>query len=174
VIGCDIDPKMTADARAEAAEQGAAIRYTMADAEHLPFRDESFDIVTIVTVLAFVARPDRAVREIARVLKPGGELVYRRSGQVEPVGGLPSRSGLAGSCPDVAIGAVQSGRRTLRARERGQASGRACVRRDLLSSVAPHRALHGACGLTAWRADRLRCRVPGRAGDQNMSGKVLS
>jgi len=44
-------------------------------AEGLPFRDRSFDIVTLITVLAFVPEPALAVREIARVLRTDGRLV---------------------------------------------------------------------------------------------------
>jgi ubiquinone/menaquinone biosynthesis C-methylase UbiE len=75
VVGCDIDPRMIARARARAASQGAVIDHTIADAERLPFPSERFDLVTIVTVLAFVPQPERALREIARVLRPGGQLV---------------------------------------------------------------------------------------------------
>jgi SAM-dependent methyltransferase len=75
VAGCDIDPKMIMRARARTAQQDAAIAYAIADAQRLPFRSESFDIVTIVTVLAFLSRPECALAEIARVLRPGGRLV---------------------------------------------------------------------------------------------------
>jgi ubiquinone/menaquinone biosynthesis C-methylase UbiE len=75
VVGCDIDPQMIARAGAQAIRDQAAIDYIIANAECLPFRDESFDVVSIITVLAFVPNPDLAIREIARVLKPGGRLV---------------------------------------------------------------------------------------------------
>jgi ubiquinone/menaquinone biosynthesis C-methylase UbiE len=75
VVGCDIDPRMIARADAQSARHGAAIACAVARAECLPFRAAIFDIVTIVTVLAFVPQPDRAVRELARVLRPGGRLV---------------------------------------------------------------------------------------------------
>lgn len=45
------------------------------DAEQLPFDDESFDTVLCVNVLHLVESPIRAMREMARVLKPGGHLV---------------------------------------------------------------------------------------------------
>ena len=75
VVGYDADPRMIARAAARAAEHGATIGYAVGRAENLPFRDRSFDLVTAITVLAFVPEPAAAVGEIARVLKPGGRLV---------------------------------------------------------------------------------------------------
>lgn len=81
VAGCDADPRMVARAGAAARRTEADITYAVARAEQLPFRDESFDLVTIITVLAFVPEPERALREIARVLKPGGRLVIGELGK---------------------------------------------------------------------------------------------
>lgn len=75
VIGCDPDPRMIARAAAEAARQQAEIGYVIAAAEQLPFCDHSFDIVSLITVLAFVPEPGLALGETARVLRPGGRLV---------------------------------------------------------------------------------------------------
>ena len=47
----------------------------VASALALPFPDNSFDVVTCITVLTFVADPAAAIREMARVLRPGGRLV---------------------------------------------------------------------------------------------------
>jgi ubiquinone/menaquinone biosynthesis C-methylase UbiE len=75
VVGCDIDPRMIARAKAQAAKYKAAIGYAVARAERLSFPDLSFDLVTLITVLAFLPEPDFAVREVARILKPGGSVV---------------------------------------------------------------------------------------------------
>jgi ubiquinone/menaquinone biosynthesis C-methylase UbiE len=47
-----------------------------APAENLPFEDSSFDTVTLVYVLCTVPDPGAALREIARVLKAGGRLLF--------------------------------------------------------------------------------------------------
>ncbi|GAA1286248.1 demethylmenaquinone methyltransferase [Pseudonocardia aurantiaca] len=52
-----------------------------ADALHLPFRDRSFDAVTISFGLRNVADPDVALAELARVTRPGGRLVVCEFGR---------------------------------------------------------------------------------------------
>ena len=47
----------------------------VADVQHLPVRDDSLDWVVCLEMLQYVASPDTAVREIARVLRPGGATV---------------------------------------------------------------------------------------------------
>jgi ubiquinone/menaquinone biosynthesis C-methylase UbiE len=47
-----------------------------AAAEALPFEDHSFDTVVSTLVLCTVADPGRAIEEIARVLRPGGRLLF--------------------------------------------------------------------------------------------------
>jgi ubiquinone/menaquinone biosynthesis C-methylase UbiE len=81
VVGCDTDPRMIARAVAEAVRHQAAIDYLLADAQRLPFHDRSFDVVSIVTVLAFVPEADLALGEIARVLRPGGRLILADLGK---------------------------------------------------------------------------------------------
>jgi len=48
---------------------------TQGDAQELPYEDDSFDAVVLVTVLGEIPDQDAALREIARVLRPGGRLV---------------------------------------------------------------------------------------------------
>ncbi|MDD7465625.1 MAG: demethylmenaquinone methyltransferase [Actinomycetaceae bacterium] len=51
------------------------LAFVQGDAMNMPFADESFDAVTISYGLRNVQDPDRALREMLRVVKPGGELV---------------------------------------------------------------------------------------------------
>ncbi len=61
--------------RRAAARTTGPIVPARADARHLPFGDGSFDAAYLVTVLGEIPDPAAAVREIGRVLKPGGRLV---------------------------------------------------------------------------------------------------
>jgi ubiquinone/menaquinone biosynthesis C-methylase UbiE len=62
------------------------IKVYAAYAEELPFEDESFDFILIITVLCFLADPFRAFREAARVLKPEGRLIIGMIDQDSPLG----------------------------------------------------------------------------------------
>jgi SAM-dependent methyltransferase len=55
---------------------GVAVRLKRTPAEELPFADASFDTVVSTLVLCTVADPQRAVAEVARVLRPGGRLLF--------------------------------------------------------------------------------------------------
>lgn len=76
VTGMDINPDLVEVARAHAQQVGKVIRYEQGRAEALPFPDQSFDVVTCVDVLEHVDDVGGALREIHRVLRPGGVLLY--------------------------------------------------------------------------------------------------
>ena len=76
VIASDLTPEMLTAARRFLGEQGATnVEYVVADAEQLPFLDDSFDLVTVRIAPHHYANIQRAVVEMARVLAPGGRLV---------------------------------------------------------------------------------------------------
>jgi ubiquinone/menaquinone biosynthesis C-methylase UbiE len=70
-VGIGLEP---ARAMAELAKQ-RGIGVVLGIAEFLPFKREQFDLVLIVTALAFFENPDQALREAFRVLKPGGQIL---------------------------------------------------------------------------------------------------
>jgi ubiquinone/menaquinone biosynthesis C-methylase UbiE len=57
-------------------ERGVSLTTVMADAEALPFADQSFDLVTCRLAAHHFSDADRALAEFARVLKPGGWLGF--------------------------------------------------------------------------------------------------
>lgn len=81
VTGIDADPAMLDAARAHAETVGAELALRQGRTEALPFPDASFDVVIAVTVLCFVPEAARAVREMARVLRPGGRLMLGELGR---------------------------------------------------------------------------------------------
>lgn len=70
-IGLDPNEGM----RAEAARRAPQARFVDGNTYDLPFPDDSVDAVTCERVFQHLADPDRAAREIARVLRPGGRVV---------------------------------------------------------------------------------------------------
>ena len=68
--------------RAEAAELGGSLDWVVGDAMALPFADDSFDIYTISFGIRNVTRPQIALNEAFRVLKPGGRLMVLEFSQI--------------------------------------------------------------------------------------------
>src|SRR3989454_6405643 len=72
VTATDITPKMVDLGRARTAAGGLTIEWSEADAEELPFADESFDVVASVFGAMFAPQPALVAAELFRVAKPGG------------------------------------------------------------------------------------------------------
>lgn len=70
------DPHMFKQLRQRAAKVCAGADLVQAGAEDLPFEDDSFDTAVVTLVLCTVPNQPAALSEIARVLKPGGRLLF--------------------------------------------------------------------------------------------------
>ena len=77
VVLTDINAAMLAEGRNALTDRGivANVRYSLANAERLPFPDNSFDCVTIGFGLRNVTDKMAALRSMQRVLKPGGQVL---------------------------------------------------------------------------------------------------
>ena len=75
VTALDITPRMIALARLKARQRGARARFLVGDMTALPLPDACLDVVTTGYGLRNVPDLDAALREIHRVLKPGGRLL---------------------------------------------------------------------------------------------------
>jgi SAM-dependent methyltransferase len=75
VTGVDMTVEMLAKARGAAAAMGAGnVEFVEAEAEQLPFEDESFDVVISNGVVDLIPDKDAVFAELHRVLVPGGRL----------------------------------------------------------------------------------------------------
>lgn len=77
VVLADINASMLRVGRDKLLDNGVGdnVEYVQANAEALPFADNSFDCITIAFGLRNVTDKDAALRSMARVLKPGGRLL---------------------------------------------------------------------------------------------------
>jgi ubiquinone/menaquinone biosynthesis C-methylase UbiE len=74
LCGIDISPGMAEVARAKMAQLGLPAQITVGDAESLPYPDRTFDLVICNSVLHWFRDRGAALREMARVLRPGGQV----------------------------------------------------------------------------------------------------
>jgi ubiquinone/menaquinone biosynthesis C-methylase UbiE len=71
-VGLDMDPVVVREARKKEAFDGL----TVADIRRMPYSDDAFDIIISNSTLEHVEDIDRAISEINRVLKPGGQIIF--------------------------------------------------------------------------------------------------
>jgi SAM-dependent methyltransferase len=74
VVSTDYVPALLERGRERAAAERLAIEFRQADAEALPFAEESFDVVVSSFGVMFTPDQDRAAAELVRVCKPGGKI----------------------------------------------------------------------------------------------------
>jgi demethylmenaquinone methyltransferase/2-methoxy-6-polyprenyl-1,4-benzoquinol methylase len=86
VTGTDFCSGMLDHAPGKAMRAGVKVRFEIADAMALPYKDRTFDIVTISYGIRNVADPVKAISEMARVTKSGGRVLILETGdQQNPV-----------------------------------------------------------------------------------------
>lgn len=89
VVGTDFTPEMIELAKGKAAGRpGARTSFSVADATELPFEDDSFDSATVSFGIRNVVEPIDGMREMARVVKPGGRVLVLEFGQPTGIFGL--------------------------------------------------------------------------------------
>lgn len=80
VVGIDPSQPLLARAGTRAAQAPVPVELVKASAELLPFDAQSFDSVVVTYALCSIDDPARALAEVRRVLRPGGELVFVEHG----------------------------------------------------------------------------------------------
>lgn len=75
VTAADYSAKMLEQAQANFVEAGVFVRTVRGDAQHLPFKDGSFDYIVSRNLVWNLEQPESAYREWLRILRPGGRLL---------------------------------------------------------------------------------------------------
>ena len=75
VVLTDINEAMLRVGRDRLLDEGRVLPTAACDAEHLPFADGSFDLVTVAFGLRNMTHKEAALRDMCRVLRPGGRLL---------------------------------------------------------------------------------------------------
>ena len=81
VIGTDFCPEMMETAPAKSESRKLPVEFEVADAMNLPYPDHTFDISSISFGIRNVDDPSIALKEMARVVKPGGKVMILEFGQ---------------------------------------------------------------------------------------------
>jgi SAM-dependent methyltransferase len=76
VRALDLSPALLEHARRNADTAGVEVDFKEGDVESLPYPDAAFDVVVSQFGHMFAPRPDVAIREMLRVLKPGGRIAF--------------------------------------------------------------------------------------------------
>ena len=86
VVAIEPDPHMLRRARARADLLGRSVKLLDESAEELPFPDATFDVAVATLVFCTIADPERALRELRRVLRPGGQVRFLEHVRAETAG----------------------------------------------------------------------------------------
>lgn len=74
IVGADFCHEMLVLARQKAERKRQKVQFVEADAQELPFPDNTFEVITVAFGLRNVTDTDRGIREMVRVCKPGGRV----------------------------------------------------------------------------------------------------
>ena len=94
VTAIDPNPAMIPLARSQDHPKAVQIHWTLASVEDLPFLPESFDTLVSTLTLCSVPSLPKALAELLRVLKPGGQFLFLEHGQSPDVGVRRWQNGL--------------------------------------------------------------------------------
>ena len=137
--GVDLTPELVARAKENAALMKLEIDFKVGDAEELPYEDATFDVVLSQFGHMFAPRPDVTVKELFRVLKPGGTLAFSTwppelfTGRMFALTGKYGPPLPPGVSPPVQWGVASTVRERLGANAKTITFDHACIRAPVLS-----------------------------------------
>jgi SAM-dependent methyltransferase len=74
VIASDLTPELLDEGARQAAQAGVVLEWQVADAEHLPYDDDEFDVAVSAVGIMFAPHHQEAADELVRVVAPGGRI----------------------------------------------------------------------------------------------------
>ena len=74
VIASDLTPELLEEGTRQAAAAGVVLEWQVADAEHLPYDDDEFDVAVSAVGIMFAPHHQEAADELVRVVAPGGRI----------------------------------------------------------------------------------------------------
>jgi len=83
VLGTDFCPEMLESAPEKSRWKNLPVQFLVADVMNLPFENESFDLTSIAFGIRNVEDPERALREMARVTRRGGQVIVLEFGEMD-------------------------------------------------------------------------------------------
>ncbi len=92
VTGVDVAPDMIDVAKSAIPADGVPVEWHVADAAALPLPDAAYDVVVCQMGLMFMEDQPAALREMRRVLAPGGRIVVNTPGSIQPLFELMERA----------------------------------------------------------------------------------
>ena len=164
VTGIDYVADLVETARRRAAAEGLTIAFDEADAEALPFADESFDYVVSAIGVMFTADHDRAAAELVRVCKPGGTIGLANWTAEGFIGRLLQDRGHARPAAAGRAAADPVGQRGRRPRAPGRRRHRRQLRDPRRDAALPLRGVLRGLHADLLRADLHRRAAAGREG----------
>ena len=111
LVGIDPDDRMLAMAKRQDRARRLDVECLQASGESIPLADGFADTVVVAYAFCTIPRPELALAEIRRILKPGGQLIFLEHGQAElrmankATGSRSTRCG-ASSPPDAILAAI--------------------------------------------------------------------
>lgn len=76
LIGVDCSPEMLGEAETKLRLKGIDVDLRLGELEHLPMRDNEADLAVISMVLHHLTNPEDGIKEVSRILEPGGLFIF--------------------------------------------------------------------------------------------------
>jgi ubiquinone/menaquinone biosynthesis C-methylase UbiE len=84
VTACDLSEKMLRIGKSKAAKNKITVKFEKGNVEKLPYPMEDFDFVIAIRILMHLQNPEKGLKEMKRVLKKGGYIIFEIPNKISP------------------------------------------------------------------------------------------